>query len=763
MSDASVNDTGTASETVSEPASGLSGALFCVALWLKMRGIPVEDGHLAHHFGQEAETPLGVARILTRLGCKAKVSEGLPTSSPDARPLPTGIARILTRLGGKAKADEGSPPRLDARLFPLIAEKKDGTFVLLAKYHAESDRFLVQAPGTARAIWQSEEELGGIAAVILARPQAGNAQANAGGGQERRKFGIAWFFQTARKYTGVLRDCLLASLFVQFLGLLSPLVFMIVIDRVLGTGNLSTLDVLVFALVVVSAFEIALSTLRSYLLSHTANRIDLSLGIAAFRHLMSLPLSYFDSRLVGDTIARMKELETVRRFITGAGLMLFIDLLFVIVFLAVMLLFSPFLTLLVVFALPFLFGASFAISPFLHGRLEDRYSQGAENQSFLVETISGIQTIKSGAAEPLVLRQWEEKLGHHAKSGFTSGQLASVIQQATTAISKVLSVLLLWFGAREVLAGHLTIGQLIAFNMLSSRVIAPVLRLSQVWQELQQLKISVARIADIFNCAPEPGFTPGKVSLPPIKGEVRFERVSFRYRPDEPFALHDISFVATPGEVVGIVGASGSGKTSLVKLLQRLYVPEEGRIVVDGVDLAQADASWLRRQIGVVVQDGVLFNGSIRDNITLNRPDLPIEQVMTAARLAGADEFISRLPEGYDSEVGERGLRLSTGQRQRLAIARALAGDPAMLIFDEATSSLDYEAECHIQENMLKICQGRTAFIVAHRLSTLRHANRILSLTNGKLVENDSPETLLRSRGQFAAFHAASEQKTGDR
>ena len=732
MDDFAVND----NEIAADNTSGLPEALYCVALWLKMRGVAIEDGHLNHHFGLEEKTSLGVARTLTRLGCKTKVNEGLPASP-------------------------------DARLFPLIAEKKDGGFVLLAQYDAASGRFLVQTPGTARAVWQSEEELGGIATVVLARPQAGNAQANiqanaqtkAGNGQERGKFGIGWFFQAAKKYSGVLRDCLLASLFVQFLGLLSPLVFMIVIDRVLGTGSLSTLDVLVFALVVVSAFEIALSALRSYLLSHTANRIDLTLGIVAFRHLMSLPLSYFDSRLVGDTIARMKELETVRRFITGAGLMLIIDLFFVIVFIAVMFLFSPFLTLLVLLALPVLFGASFAITPFLHNRLEDRYSQGAENQSFLVETIAGIQTIKSGAAEPRALRQWEEKLGTHAKSGFTSGQLASLIQQATAAISKVLSVLLLWFGAREVLAGNLTVGQLIAFNMLSSRVIAPVLRLSQVWQELQQVKISVTRIADIFDCAPEPGFTPGKVPLPPIKGEVRFDRVSFRYRQGEPFALQDISFVTRPGEVVGIVGASGSGKTSLVKLLQRLYVPEEGRIVVDGVDLAQADASWLRRQIGVVVQDGVLFNGSIRDNITLNRPDLPMERVMEAARLAGADEFINRLPEGYDSQVGERGLRLSTGQRQRLAIARALASDPAMLIFDEATSSLDYEAERHIQENMRKICQGRTAFIVAHRLSTLRHADRILTLEDGKLIENGPPETLLRAHGKFAALHNASEQR----
>jgi subfamily B ATP-binding cassette protein HlyB/CyaB len=288
-------------------------------------------------------------------------------------------------------------------------------------------------------------------------------------------------------------------------------------------------------------------------------------------------------------------------------------------------------------------------------------------------------------------------------------------------------------------------------------VIAPIIRLSQIWKEFQQVQISVARIADIFNCPGEPGFDPQRVSLPAIVGNVVFDRVSFRYRPDGLEVLSDLSFSVAAGEVVGIVGSTGSGKTTLAKLLQRLYVPERGRLLIDGVDLSMADASWLRRQIGVVVQDGVMFNTSIRDNITLNIPDLDIEEVIAAAELAGAHSFIMELQHGYDTPVGERGVQLSTGQRQRLAIARALATNPRMLILDEATSALDYESELAIQKNMKKICQGRTVFIIAHRLSTIRHADRIITLEKGRLIENDRPEILLASGGRYADLHQIQE------
>lgn len=704
-------------------ANRTESGLFCVAVILKMYGMPIETEQLSHHFTgvREDVSSYDIARILSELGCKTTVSQ---------------------------KALDG----IQESLFPIVAETRSGDFVVVAKSDNDGKRMLVQDASSTRAVWTTVESLREVLSgtvVLSRRPEECSS-----GEQE---FGFKWFFKTAMKYRGVLRDCLFASMFVQVFALLSPLVFMIVIDKVLGNNSLSTLDVLVFALIVVSIFEILLNALRAYLLSHTANRIDLTLGIRLFKHLMTLPLSYFESRQVGDTIARVKELETVRHFITGAGLMLFIDLLFLVVFLVVMFLFSPFLSLLVVIALPFLFGASFFLTPFLRDKLENKYTSNAENQSFLVEAISGIETIKSNAAEPKLQRKWEEKLTNHVKNGFKGGHFSNLIQQSTMTISKALSILLLWFGAREVLAGNLTVGQLIAFNMLSSRVIAPIIRLSQIWKEFQQVKISVERIGDIFNCPSEPGFDPSRVSLPTIKGAVQFDRVSFRYKTEGLHVLNDISFSVEPGEVVGIVGSTGSGKTTLAKLLQRFYVPEKGRVLIDGIDLSMVDASWLRRQIGVVVQDGVLFNNSIRDNLTLNIPHLDIESVMAAAKLAGAHDFIMQLPNGYDTQVGERGIQLSTGQRQRLAIARALAATPRMLIFDEATSSLDYESELLVQKNMKRICKGRTAFIIAHRLSTVRHADRIITLENGAIVENDTPEVLLAAGGRFAGFHGMQE------
>lgn len=662
------------------------------------------------------------------------------------------LARVFREIDTTVKIEDKKLEQFKPAYFPLVAELRSGEFAVVAKYDDSNKRVLVQRSSDTRATWQEidslQQEL--TDRILLVKKN----QANTG---VQKDFGFRWFLSAAAKYWNVLRDCVLASLFVQVFALAAPLVFMIVIDKVLSNNSLSTLDVLVFALAVVSLFEIVLNALRAYLLSHTANRIDLMLGVELFKHLMKLPLSYFETRQVGDTIARMRELENVRQFITGSGIMLFLDLFFLIVFIAVMYLFSPFLSTIVLIALPVIFGASFAVTPFLRDKLEDKYTSNANNQSFLVETISGIETIKAIAAEPRVRETWENKLAEHVKNGFKSGHLANLISQSTTLISKVLSVMLLWFGAKEVLKGNLTVGQLIAFNMLSSRAIAPIIRLSQVWKEFEQANISIARIKDIFTSPGEQGFDPNRVSLPTIEGHVAFDRVSFRYKADGLEVLRDLSFSVSPGEVVGIVGSTGSGKTTLAKLLQRLYVPEKGRILIDGIDLSMADASWLRRQIGVVVQDGVLFNSSIRDNITLNSPDLEIEAVIEASKLAGAHAFIQELQMGYDTPVGERGVQLSTGQRQRLAIARALATNPRMLILDEATSALDYESELLIQKNMKKICQGRTVFIIAHRLSTVRHADRIITLEKGCIVENDKPDALLNTNGRYATLHRIQE------
>ncbi|BCL62385.1 peptidase C39 [Desulfomarina profundi] len=703
--------------------SSLHSGLFCIAVISRMNGAPLEMEQLQHQFGSQTVqlTPLELARYFKESGINATLVQ-------------------------KDIAD------LKKEFFPVVAMLDSGDYIVLARKNDEKRSLLVQESTRQRAQWVPLDKIQPrlTDTFILLKKKVNQDE-------RTEHFGLKWFFLAAAKYWTILRDCIFASMFVQIFALLSPLVFMIVIDKVLSNNSLSTLDVLVLALIVASAFEILLNGVRAYLLSHTANRIDLMLGVRLFKHLLSLPLSYFESRQVGDTIARMRELENVRQFITGSGLMLILDLFFLVVFITVMFLFSPFLSMLVVIALPFLFCTSLVITPFLRDRLEDQYAGNAGNQSFLVETISGIETIKATAAEPRIRTKWETRLARHVKNGFKSGHLANLINQSTTVISKILSVLLLWFGAREVLQGNLTVGQLIAFNMLSSRVIAPIIRLAQIWKEFEQVKISVARIGDIFSCTAEPGFDPNRVSLPSIRGDVVFDRVSFKYHPERNEVLSDISFSVTAGEVVGIVGSTGSGKTTLVKLLQRLYVPERGRILLDGTDLCLADSSWLRRQMGVVLQDGVLFNMSIRDNIALNAPHLEIEKIIEAAKLSGAHPFIRELPEGYDTLIGERGLLLSTGQRQRLAIARALATDPAMLILDEATSSLDYESELLIQQNMKNICKGRTVFIIAHRLSTVRHADRIITLENGRIVENGPPEQLLSTDGRYALLHGIQE------
>jgi subfamily B ATP-binding cassette protein HlyB/CyaB len=330
--------------------------------------------------------------------------------------------------------------------------------------------------------------------------------------------------------------------------------------------------------------------------------------------------------------------------------------------------------------------------------------------------------------------------------------LANTASQVVQLVSKLVTAGVLYFGARLVIEGNLTVGELVAFNILSGRVSAPVLRLAQIWQDFHQARLSVARLGDILNTPVERTYDPGRAALPEIRGDIVFEHATFRYRIDGPEVLHDVSFSVPAGQVVGIVGPSGSGKSTLAKLIQRLYVPESGRVLVDGVDLAVVDTAWLRRQIGMVLQENVLFNRSVRDNIALAEPAMPMERIIAAASLAGAHEFILELPEGYDTIVGERGSSLSGGQKQRIAIARALITDPRILIFDEATSALDYESERTIQEHMKEIAKRRTVFIIAHRLSTVRRTDRILTIDRGRLVEDGTHDELIRTGGHYAAL-----------
>jgi ATP-binding cassette, subfamily B, bacterial HlyB/CyaB len=558
-----------------------------------------------------------------------------------------------------------------------------------------------------------------------------------------RKFDFTWFVPAIVKYRRLLGEVLLVSFVLQFFALITPLFFQVVMDKVLVHRGFSTLDVIAAGLAVVVVFEVSLTALRSYVFAHTTSRIDVELGAKLFRHLLRLPMAYFQARRVGDSVARVRELENIRSFLTGNTITLVLDLLFSVVFIGVMLYYSGWLTLIVVLSIPCYVILSAAFTPLLRARLHEKFNRGAENQAFLVETISGIDTIKAMAVEPHWMRLWDNQLAAYVASSFRTATLSNFANSGVTLISKLVTVVIMYVGARLVIEGKLTVGQLIAFNMLAGQVAQPVMRLAQLWTDFQQTGISMQRLGDILNTRTE--VAGNKSALPRLSGRITLSDVVFRYRPDGPEVLKNIQLDITPGEVIGIVGRSGSGKSTLAKLVQRLYVPERGRVLADGIDLTLADSSSLRRQIGVVLQENVLFSSSIRDNIALTDPGAPLEVVIQAAKLAGAHEFILELSEGYDTMVGEHGSNLSGGQRQRIAIARALMTNPRVLIFDEATSALDYESERIIQDNMKAICKGRTVIIIAHRLSAVRDANRIIVMDRGQIVEAGTHVELLHT------------------
>ena len=656
------------------------------------------------------------------------------------------LVRAARRLGLKARSVRSSPERLGKVPLPAIAELRDGGFAVLAR--VSEGRVLVQEGARPprllgldefRALWT-----GGL--VLLARRAAPAAA--------EHRFDLTWFIPPVVKYRRLFAEVLVVSFFLQLFALVTPLFFQVVIDKVLVHRGLTTLDVLVIGLAGVTVFEVVLGGLRTYVLAHTTSRVDVELGAGLLRHLLGLPLAYFEARAAGQTVARVHELHTIRDFLTGSAVTLVLDLAFTVVFLAVMYWYSPTLTWVVLGSIPFYVLISVAITPGLRRRVDEKFRRGAANQAFLVEAVTGVETLKSMAVEPQMRQRWEEQLAGYVHASFRAVVLGAFGSQAVQLVSKLVTALTLWLGAKLVIEGELTVGQFIAFNMLAGQVSAPILRLAQLWQDFQQMRIAVERLGDVLNTPVEPGLAAGRPALPPMQGRVRFEGVTFRYRPDGPEVLREVSLEIRPGEVVGIVGRSGSGKSTLTRLLQRLYVPERGKVLVDGIDLAMTDPAWLRRQVGVVLQENVLFQRSVRDNIALAEPAMAMERVVAAARLAGAHEFILELPEGYDTVLEERGANLSGGQRQRIAIARALATDPRVLVLDEATSALDYESERVLRENMSRIVEGRTVLVVAHRLSTVRRADRIVVLDRGRIVEEGSHDDLAaRPGGLYARLY----------
>lgn len=656
--------------------------------------------------------------------------------------LEAGDLQIAGRsLGLKVRRVRVSPERLVETPKPALMLDESGRHFVLASCDGEK-ALIVEAVGAGPEIIAQSDVMvrtGGQALLITSRASLAAGLAH---------FDFSWFVPAVVKYRRILLEVLLVSAALQIFALVSPLMFQVVMDKVLVNRAFDTLNVVCVALLVSGLFEILLSGVRNYVFAHTASRIDVELGARLFRHLLALPLAYFGVRRVGDTVARVRELESIRSFLTGQALTAVIDLFFSIIFLGVMCVYSVWLTLVVVVSLPVYAAISMLITPILRKRLDEKFARTADNQSFLVETVSGVETVKSMALEPQFTRRWDNQLAGYVAAGFRVTALGNVGQQLIQLVGKLVSLITLYLGARFVIEGKLSVGQLVAFNMMSQHVATPVLRLAQLWQDFQQVGISMSRLGDILNTRTE--LAQSRQTLPAVRGNISFQSIRFRYRPDGPTILDEVSLDIAAGEVVGIVGRSGSGKSTLTKLLQRLYLPEHGRVRIDGIDLALAEPAWLRRQIGVVLQENRLFNRSIRENIAVTDPAASLDIVIRAAQLAGAHDFISELPEGYDTIVGEQGANLSGGQRQRIAIARALVTNPRILIFDEATSALDFETEHIIQNNMRAMCEGRTVIIIAHRLSSVRHANHIIAMDKGRIVEKGTHETLLELRGYYA-------------
>lgn len=700
-------------DPVIKPDSGLAS----LVLLLKFLGLAVDPEQIRHQYSKA----------------------GMPLTETD-------ILRCAKQLEVKARCIKTKWKRLEKIHLPAIAQNHDGDYIILGK--VAEDKVLIQDPleGQPSTLTREEFEASWSGKLILLTTRASEVG-------ENRRFDFTWFIPSIVRFRRLFAEVLIASFFIQIFALITPLFFQVIIDKVLVHKGLTTLDVLVFGLITVTVFEVLMSGLRTYVLTHTTNRMDVELGAKLFRHVLALPIAYFQSRRVGLTVARVRELDSIREFLTGQALTIVIDLLFAFVFLAVMWFYSSTLTLVVMASFPFYIAVTLAVTPILRKRLLEKFSRGAENQAFLVESITGVETIKSMAVEPQMQRRWEEQLAGYVNAGFRVNSLANIGSQSIQLINKVASALTLWFGAQLVINGDISVGQFIAFNMLANRLTQPILKLSQMWQDFQQVRVSVERLGDIINTPAEPAYRPGRVRLPTIEGSVEFDHASFRYRPDGPEILAGLSLKVKPGEVIGIVGRSGSGKSTLAKLLQRLYVPEKGRVLVDGTDVAMVDPSWLRRQVGVVPQESILFSRSVRDNIALSDPTVAMEKVIGAAKLAGAHDFILELGEGYDTQIEERGMNLSGGQRQRIAIARALVTSPRILIFDEATSALDAESEEVIQKNMASIVKGRTTFIIAHRMSALRDCTRIIAMDGGHIVEDGTPKELLALNGLFRSLY----------
>jgi len=573
-----------------------------------------------------------------------------------------------------------------------------------------------------------------------------------------QRFGLGWFWPALRRYRGILTQVLIASFVVQLFSLANPLLIQVIIDKVINQRSLDTLQVLGFALVVVTLMEGLIGTLRTFLFSETTNRIDLRLGAEVIDHLLRLPLNYFDCRPVGELGTRIAELEKIRNFLTGQALTTLLDTAFAVIYIAVMLLYSWLLTLIALSVLPLQIGLTVLGAPLFRRQYRDAAQENARTQSHLVEVLSGIQTVKAQNVELISRWKWQDLYAKYISRSFETTITGTALTETSQVLQKLSQLLVLWVGASLVLSGDMTLGQLIAFRIISGYVTQPLLRLSSIWQSIQELKVSFERLADVVDTPEESDEADQqKIPLPPIAGEVRFDDLCFSFTPGGPQVLRHIDLTIPAGTFVGVVGQSGSGKSTLTKMLARLYSPNSGRILIDHYDIDKVELYSLRRQIGIVPQEPLLFSGTVADNIALTDPDASSDAIVHAARLACAHDFIMELPAGYSSMVGERGAGLSGGQRQRLALARTLLCQPRLLVLDEATSALDYDTERRVCDNLLDNLQHCTVFFITHRLSTIRRAALIVMLHEGAVVETGTHDELMQRRGRYFALYRQQE------
>ncbi len=693
---------------------------------------------------------MAVAQVASHHGVQAapaQLSHRLALG--DVPPSAEDLARSAVIIGLKARViKDPSSKRLRTIPVPAIIKIKDGSWAVFG-VETSPGQYRVIDPVTRRQEHLTlDEVLERLDHDVILIGKSAELSS------EQLKFGLAWFWPAIKRYRKPLIHVVVTSFFINLLALATPLVFQLVVDKVLVSKSYSTLVVVISAMVLISIFNAILQYLRTYALNHTSNRIDVELGAKLYAHLVRLPISYFERRAAGVIVTRAREIENVRRFMTDQGLASVVDIFFIFIFIAVLFLYSKTLTAGILLLTPLYLVIGIFMRPAYRRKLKDKFRRWSKSQQLIVETVVGIQTIKASAVEPLFQKLWETRLAAYVKSSFESIMLGTLAQTGVQFITKIQTAMILFFGAQQVISGSMTVGGLIAFSMLSQRMTQPIMRFAKLYQGFQDVQISLEHLADILD-APVEQQAQVMAALPPVEGAVSIRNVSFRYRPELPEALSNLNLEIQPGEVIGIVGPSGSGKSTLTKLVQRFHNPTKGEILLDGIDISQVDPAWLRRQLGVVLQENFLFNQTVHENIALARPEMTRSQVVRVARLAGADEFISKMHQGYDSIIEERGANLSGGQRQRIAIARALATDPRILILDEATSALDYESERIIRNNMEQICQGRTVIIIAHRLAAVRNCDRIVGMIRGEITEIGSHDDLIRRRnGLYARLWA---------